>query len=115
MTTLTRYSDLTGTSEVVQTVYSHDHADRLAGITDKTSGGTTVASYSYTLDDANRLTQETQAWRTSGGGSGSDTMGFSYTNNDQLTAVTHTNGSFANESFSYDINVKRTIHGNCLR
>jgi YD repeat-containing protein len=33
---------------------------------------------------------------------------FGYTNNDQLTSVTHTNGSFANESFSYDANGNRT-------
>jgi hypothetical protein len=36
---------------------------------------------------------------------------WTYTNNNQLTGVSHTNGSFANESFSYDANGNETGTG----
>ncbi len=67
-----------------------------------------TASYAYTLDAADRLTQEVRTWS---GGASTDTVGYTYTNNDQLTGVTHTNTSFANESFGYDANGNRDTAG----
>jgi len=109
MTSETRYSDLTGTNKVVTTTYGYDAAERLTGITDKMSVGTIVASYAYTLDAANRLTQETQTWQ--GTGATSDTTNYTYTNNNQLTGVTHTDTAFANETFSFDSNGNRNMSG----
>ena len=100
-TTLTRYSDLAGTTKVITTTYGYDQADRLTGITDKNSGGTVVSSYAYTIDDAGRLRNEARVW-TVGAGTASDTLTYSYYSNDQLTGVTHTNGSFATETYTYD-------------
>jgi RHS repeat-associated protein len=44
-------------------------------------------------------------------GASSDTLTYSYTNNNQLTGVTHTNGSFSSESFSWDSNGNQTGTG----
>ena len=38
-------------------------------------------------------------------------MTYGYTNNNQLTSVSHTNGSFSSESFSYDANGNQTGTG----
>ena len=67
-----------------------------------------VASYAYTLDPANCLTEEVHTWAS---GSSTDTTDYTYTDNNQLTGVTHSNSSFANESFSYDSNGNRTMTG----
>ena len=80
----------------------------MTGITDKNSGGTTLVSYGYTYDAAGLVTQETRNWDS---GSDTDTLDYTYTNNDQLTGVTHTNDAFANESFSYDANGNETGTG----
>src|SRR6185312_13004675 len=55
-------------------------------------------------------TQEVKTWTTSGGPA-TDTITYGYTNNNQLTSVTHTNSSFATESFSYDANGNRNSTG----
>ena len=109
-TGLTRFSDLAGTATVLVTANTYDDADRLTNLTHKTAGGTTRASYGYTLDAAGRLTGEARTWTTSGG-TASDTVGYGYTNDDQLTGVTHSNGSFAAESFGYDANGNRNTAG----
>ena len=75
---------------------------------DKNSGGTTLVSYGYTYDAAGRVTQETRAWNS---GASTDTLTYGYTNNNQLTSVTHTNNSFANESFTWDANGNQTGTG----
>ena len=80
----------------------------MTGITDKNSGGTTLVSYGYTYDAAGLVSQETRTWAS---GSSTDTLTYAYTNNDQFTGVTHTNGSFSNESFSYDANGNETGTG----
>ena len=109
-TGLTRFSDLAGSATVLVTANTYDDADRLTNLTHKTAGGTTRASYGYTLDAASRLTSEARTWTTASG-TASDTVGYSYTNDDQLTGVTHSNGSFAAESFSYDANGNRNTTG----
>jgi RHS repeat-associated protein len=110
MTSQTRYSNLAGTTTVLVTAYAYAGADRLTSITHETAltGGTVRASFGYTLDNANRLTSESRTWAS---GASSDSVSYSYTNNDQLTGVTHTNSSFASESFSYDANGNRNSTG----
>ncbi|HEU5116467.1 MAG TPA: RHS repeat-associated core domain-containing protein [Isosphaeraceae bacterium] len=107
-TSLTRYSDLAGTSVVAVTGYTFDDANRLTNIATLNSSSGTISSYAYTLDPASRLTQEVRTWN---GGSSSDTITYGYTDNGQLTSVSHTNGSFSNESYSYDDNGNRTMSG----
>ena len=77
----------------------------MTGITDKNSSGTTLVSYGYTYNAAGLVTQETRTWDS---GADTDTLDYTYTNNDQLTGVTHTNDAFSNESFSYDANGNQT-------
>ncbi len=105
---LTRYSDLGGTSQVAVTNYTYDNANRLTNIATLNASSGTISSYVYTLDPANRLTKEVQTWN---GGSSSDTITYGYTANGQLTSVSHTNGAFSNESYSYDANGNRTMSG----
>jgi RHS repeat-associated protein len=108
LTGLTRYSNLAETTEVAATAYSYDHADRMTGIVDSNSTGTTLITYGYTYDAADRVSQETRTWAS---GASSDTLTYSYTNNNQLTGVSHTNGSFSNESFTWDSNGNETGTG----
>ena len=93
---------------VASTVYTYDHANRMTGIVDSNSTGTTLVSYGYTYDAADRVTQEVLTWDS---GTEADTITYSYTNNNQLTGVTHTNNSFANESFTWDANGNETGTG----
>ncbi len=81
-------------------------ANRLTTITHQNSAGTVLASDAYTLDAAGRLTSEARAW-----GSSTDTLTYSYTNDDQLTGVTHSNSSFAAETFGFDANGNRNTSG----
>ena len=108
ITGLTRYSDTSGTDEVLATAYTYDNANNLTGISDQLPDSTVVASYAYTLDPANLLTEEVHTWNS---GSSTDTIDYTYTDNNQLTGVTHSNSSFADESFSYDDNGNRTMTG----
>ncbi len=111
MTSLTRYADLYASAKVATTSYAYDAADRLQTLTHQAAGGSVVARYGYTLDAANRLTSEARTWTTPGGPA-TDTVAYGYTNNDQLTSVTHANASFATESFGYDANGNRNTTGN---
>ena len=52
--------------------------------------------------------QEARTWASGGS---SDTLTYTYTNNNQLTGVSHTNGSFSSESFSWDSNGNQTGTG----
>ena len=108
MTGADALSDTAGSDEVLATSYSYDAANNLTSISDQLPDNTVVASYSYTLDAADRLTEETRTWDD---GSDSDTTDYTYTDNNQLTTVTHSNDAFANESFSYDANGNRTMTG----
>ena len=108
MTGQTRYSNLAETTVVAATSYTYDAANQMTGITDKNSGGTTLVSYGYTYDAAGLVSQETRTWDS---GADTDTLDYTYTANDQLTGVTHTDHSFANESFTYDANGNQTGYG----
>ena len=108
MTAQTRYSNLAETTVVASTTYAYDNAELLKGITDKASGGTTLLSYAYTYDGAELVSQEVRVWDS---GSDTDTLTYDYTNNDQLTSVSHSDDSFSNESFSWDANGNETGSG----
>ena len=110
---LTGLTRLSGSAAVGSTTYAYDLADRLTGLTHANAAGGVIASYAYTLDTASRLTQEVRTWANpaSGGGTLADTLTYAYTNNNQLTGVAHTNGSFAGESFGYDANGNRNTTG----
>ena len=108
LTSQARYSDLAANSKVATTSYVYDAANRLTSLAHTNAGGAAIASYGYTLDAANRLTSEAHAWN---GGNSTDTITYGYTNNEQLTAVNHSNSAFANESFSYDTNGNRNASG----
>ncbi len=108
LTGITRYSNLAETTEVAATAYSYDHANRMTGIVNSNSTGATLVTYGYTYDAADRVTQEVRTWDS---GSDSDTLTYSYTNNNQLTGVSHSNGSFSNESFTWDSNGNETGSG----
>jgi RHS repeat-associated protein len=104
MTTLTRYRNLAGTSPSLMSAYDYDGANRVTSIVHETTGGTVRVSYQYTYDAASRVTQEDRSWTS---GVSTDTLTYGYTDNDQLTSVTHTNGSLGDESFGYDANGNR--------
>ncbi len=117
ITSITRYSGIesfsggsggSGGTEVANTLYGYDNAERLTSVTHQTASGTTIASYVYTLDAASRVTSEVHTWND---GSNTDTLAFTYTDNNQVTGVTHTDTSLPNESFSYDSNGNRTMSG----
>ena len=108
MTGQTRYSNLAETTVVAATSYTYDAANQMTGITDKNSGGTTLVSYGYTYNAAGLVSQETRTWAS---GADTDTLTYGYTNNDQLTSVTHTDHSFANETFTCDANGNETGDG----
>jgi len=80
----------------------------MTAMTDKNSGGTTLVSYGYTYNSGGMVSQEVRHWAS---GASTDTLNYTYTNNDQLTQVTHTNGSFSTESFTYDANGNETGTG----
>ncbi len=105
MTALARSSDLAGSNLVVASNYAYDAANRLTTITHQNSAAAVLSSFGYTLDAAGRLTAEA---RTSS--APADNLAYSYTNNDQLTAVTHSNGT-ATQTFGYDPNGNRNTSG----
>jgi len=105
MTALARSSDLAGSATVAVSKYAYDAVNRLTTITHQNSGGTILSSFGYTLDAAGRLTAEA---RTSS--APADTLTYSYTNNDQLTSVAHSNGT-ATETFGFDANGNRDTSG----
>ena len=80
----------------------------MTGINHKNSSGTTIPSYAYTTTPAGLVTQEARSWPSV---SVTDTLGYTYTNNDQSTGVTHMDAPFSSESFSYDANGNETGTG----
>jgi YD repeat-containing protein len=99
LTGLSRYGDLAGTLSVADSNYAYDAAGRLKNLTHKHSA-TTIASYGFAYDDANRITQS----------SGTDGIqDYSYDDTNQLTGANHT--TQANEAYSYDANGNRTNSG----
>ena len=92
---VTRYADLAGATKVGTTDTDYDGLNRVAAITHKNAGGTTLAAYGYAYDAADRLTSKTE---------NGTTTTFGYDNADQLTADGGT-------SFTYDGAGNRTTAG----
>jgi RHS repeat-associated protein len=95
VTTITRFSDLAGTTVVGTSIYTIDDAHRLTRIDHKNGSGTALASYVYDYDDANRLTQETI---------NATPRTFSYDRTDQLT-------NDGGTAYTFDANGNRTMAG----
>ena len=87
-----------GSGTAVNTTYPYDAGDRQTTITDYVAGGSALATYVYSYDQANRVTSEKDA---------EGTASFTYDNSNELTGVT---GS-RTESYAYDANGNRTGTG----
>src|SRR5262249_27149382 len=58
VSSLTRYSDLAGTTVVGTTAYGYDDAERVTSITNKNGAAATLSYYDYQYDNADRVTRE---------------------------------------------------------
>jgi RHS repeat-associated protein len=56
--TITRYSDLAGTTQVGESLSTYDDAGRLENLQQKDGSGNLLANYTYTYDLASRVTSE---------------------------------------------------------
>ena len=95
VSSLTRYSDLAGTTRVGVSSYAYDAVGRVQNIQHKNGTGTLLANYTYTYDLASRVTAEKL--------NGTATS-YSYDTTSQLT----NDGS---NGYSYDANGNRTMTG----
>ena len=59
LASLTRFSNLTGTTQIGSTTYSYDAADQLIDLVDEDGSGTNIAEYTYAYDEAGQVTSET--------------------------------------------------------
>jgi RHS repeat-associated protein len=96
VTEVKRYNDLAATQLRGSTVYAYDDAGRVASITHKDGSATTIDSYTYQYDNADRVTQETSTL--------GPTRNYSYDADGQLL-------SDGASSFTYDKNGNRTNTG----
>jgi RHS repeat-associated protein len=93
--TASRFTDLAGTTSAGTSVYGHDDAGHVTGITHHIGSGAVLADYSYTYDDAGRLHTKTE---------NGTTTTFGYDDASQLTQ----DGAAAH---SYDATGNRTDTG----
>ncbi len=98
LSSLTRYSDVAGSTVVGTTVYGYDDAGKITAITNKSGAGATLSYYNYGYV-GNWISQE--AWG-SGGTIGTHTYGNDPTG--QLTNADSTN-------YQFDANGNRTMVG----
>src|SRR5262249_16564697 len=101
--TISRYSDIAGTTVLGTTVYSYDDAGDLTSILDKSATGATLSYCTYTYDSADRVTAQTH-WSQVGTVVYSGTNAYSYDSTSQLT----NDGSV---TYTYDANGNRTMPG----
>jgi RHS repeat-associated protein len=99
LTSLTRYSDVAGSTLVGTTVYSYDDSSRLTSIVNKNASAATLSYYNYAYDNADRVTSEN--WQ-SGATPGAHT--YTYDSTSQLTNDSTT-------TYTYDLNGNRTMAG----
>src|SRR6266852_4285500 len=92
---LTRYSDLAGSTKVGVTSYVYDAVARVQNIQHQNGSSTVLANYTYTYDAASRVTAEKL--------NGTATS-YSYDNTSQLT-------NDGTNAYSYDANGNRTMTG----
>jgi RHS repeat-associated protein len=95
VTSLTRYSNLAGTSVVGTTAYQYDADNDQTNIKSTSGTGSVLANYTYTYDAANRLTSKVE---------NGSTTSYSYDADNQLTA----DGA---STFGYDGTGNRTNAG----
>ena len=101
---MTRYSDLEGTSLVVDSSFTYDEANRLTNLTHSNSSND-VAFYDLAYDAASRITQIVDL---------DGTHDYSYDERNQLTVADHSDENNADESYDYDANgnrVSSSLHG----
>ena len=95
VSSLTRYSNLGGSTVVATTVYSYDAAERETNLKTTNGSGTVLSNYTYTYDAASQLTAKQE---------NGTTTSFSYDADGQLTADGAT-------GYSYDATGNRTNTG----
>ncbi len=95
LASVSRYSDLAGTTTVAYSAYSYDGLDRVTNIEHQNGSGTNLANFTYTYDVASRLTTEV----TNG-----TTKTYSYDANNELT-------NDSTKTYSYDATGNRTMTG----
>ena len=99
MTSVTRSSDVAGTTVIGTTVYGYDPGDRVTAITNKNSSAATISYYDYTYDNADRVSTQTAV-----SGTYTYNYNYSYDNSNQLLGDGTT-------TFSYDGNGNQTMAG----
>ncbi len=87
-------------SPIVDTNYTYDNNQRLIKLA-HVKGGSTVASYDYSYDNADKLAQTVS--------SSDGTSNYSYDATNQLTGASHSSQTL--EAYSYDANGNRTSGG----
>jgi RHS repeat-associated protein len=103
MTSKTWYSNIAGSSVVATSTYAIDDAGRVTSIVDKNSTATTLSYYNYGYDAADRVTTQTY-WSKIGTVTYSGTLAYSYDPTNQLT-------SDGTSNYSFDANGNRTMTG----
>ncbi|MEO1684062.1 MAG: RHS repeat-associated core domain-containing protein [Cyanobacteria bacterium J06631_12] len=101
---ISRYSDLAGTSPVVTTTYDYDENNRLERLSHHNSSAE-VAFYDFSYDAAHRISGITDI---------DGTTDYSYNDWDELTGADHSDVGNPDESYSYDANgnrVSSSLHG----
>ncbi|UBF30104.1 hypothetical protein K9N68_38650 (plasmid) [Kovacikia minuta CCNUW1] len=106
MTSINRYSDLTGSNLVAGTSYGYDSLNRLQQLQHTKANGSNIASYSYGYDAISRITQITE----SNSSVTNYTTNYNYDNTNQLTGADKP-GTSSDEGYSYDANGNRTNSG----
>ncbi len=103
LTSLTRYSDLAGSTVVATTAYGYDASMRVTSITNENASAATLSYYDYTYDNADRVS--TEAWKsTTATGTLSGTNTYSYDAASQLL-------SDGTKTYSYDATGNRNMSG----
>jgi YD repeat-containing protein len=95
LATVSRYSDLAGSTLVGSTTFTYDASKRLTNLQHRNGGGSLLANFTYTYDLGNRLENEV----TNG-----TTKTFTYDATNQLT-------NDGTATYTYDLNGNRTMTG----
>jgi RHS repeat-associated protein len=95
VTTLTRYSDLGGTTKIGDTLSTYDSSSRLTNLDNRNGSGTAISNLTYTFDAGDRVTSQTI---------NGTTTSYGYNAASELTSAGTAN-------FSYDANGNRNMTG----
>jgi RHS repeat-associated protein len=95
VTTLTRYSNLSGTTKIGDTLSAYDNSSRLTNLQNRNGSGTAIANLTYTYDPGDRVT----AQQLNG-----TTTSYGYDVDSQLTSAGSAN-------YGYDANGNRNMTG----